>query len=285
MGRYSLFRLGSLRCLAAFAALAISGLVSTSALADDVAAQTRAARTACLAGDYAKGVALLAELFVDTRSATYVYNQARCFEQNGRHQEAIDRFREYLRIANNLTEEDKAAVEKHLVDCQALLAKAPPAVGANPGAPVGPAQVSPPAPTVALAGNTPAAVVTQPQPSPAPVEQPDAGSPGAGLRTAGVIVAGLGGAALITGVALNLKVNGMASDLEKPGAYSRDTESRRSDYATLTWVSYGVGGACLAGGAILYLLGHSQARTNGPAVAVLPAIASGGLAAVVKGAF
>jgi hypothetical protein len=56
----------------------------------------RAAKTACLAGDYAKGVALLAELYVSSNNdVTYLFNQGRCFEQNGKYEEAIVRFREY----------------------------------------------------------------------------------------------------------------------------------------------------------------------------------------------
>jgi hypothetical protein len=45
----------------------------------------RLARTACLSGDYAKGVALLAELYVSTRDIIYLFNQGRCFEQNGKY--------------------------------------------------------------------------------------------------------------------------------------------------------------------------------------------------------
>jgi hypothetical protein len=56
-----------------------------------------AAREACAAGRYQKGVELLAALFAQTGEAIYVYNQARCFEENNRLEEAIGRFREYVR--------------------------------------------------------------------------------------------------------------------------------------------------------------------------------------------
>jgi hypothetical protein len=32
---------------------------------------------ACLSGDYTKGVAILSELFVDTKDPTYLFNQGR----------------------------------------------------------------------------------------------------------------------------------------------------------------------------------------------------------------
>lgn len=56
------------------------------------------ARTACLAGDYSKGATILSQLFVETKDPNYIYNQARCFEQNSRYQEALSRFQEYLRV-------------------------------------------------------------------------------------------------------------------------------------------------------------------------------------------
>src|SRR5512142_3383585 len=65
------------------------------ARAASIESKERAAQKTCLAGDYAKGVAILAELYMRTRDANYIYNQARCFEQNGKYEEAIARFREY----------------------------------------------------------------------------------------------------------------------------------------------------------------------------------------------
>ena len=82
----------------------------------------RTARLACLSGDYAKGVAILSELFVDTTDPTYIYNQGRCFEQNLRYEEAIGRFQEYLRAGRKLSKDDQADAQKHIADCKGLLA-------------------------------------------------------------------------------------------------------------------------------------------------------------------
>jgi hypothetical protein len=51
----------------------------------------------------------------------YIYNQARCFEQNHRYDDAISRFREYLKKAPNLSEADRADAENHIADCQGFL--------------------------------------------------------------------------------------------------------------------------------------------------------------------
>lgn len=67
-------------------------------------------------------------------------------------------------------------------------------------------------------------------PVPRPVEvatappQPFDKKAGAGLRMVGIVVGAVGVAALGTGVALNLKANSMATDLEKPDNFNRDTD-------------------------------------------------------------
>lgn len=62
--------------------------------------------------------------------------------------------------------------------------------------------------------------------------------------------------------------------------YTSNKESDRKTYATLAWLGYGVGAACLATGAILYLLGS---RSDGDGtVALLPSFAPGQAGAVVQ---
>ena len=240
----------------------------------------RMARTACLAGDYGKGVTLLSQLFVETKNPIWIYNQARCFEQNARFSEAISRFQEYLRVDKKLSEEVKAETQKHISDCQASLAGqsgqpviAAPAVQAAPAAPTTvPAPAAPP-PLVA-----PVSVVGERS---GPSDSSSA--PGAGLRTAGVITAAVGGAALVAGLILNLKVNSMASDFQKLNGYTDGKESDRKTYATLAWVSYGVGAACVATGSVLYILGLRGVKQGSTSMMFFPG--PGGAAAVLKGSF
>ena len=114
-------------------------LAATSAQAGGKDTQRqRAARKACLAGDYAKGVSILSDLFLDTRDTTYIYNQGRCLEQNGRFEDAVFRFQEYLRVTTDLSEADEVEARKHIADCQDQLAKrnGPPAPDAPSPVPV-----------------------------------------------------------------------------------------------------------------------------------------------------
>lgn len=116
-----------LMCLVAMLAM------PNAALADGTDAEARAARTACLAGDYAKGVALLAELYVSTLNDVYLFNQGRCFEQNGMYEEAIVRFREYQRKRVDAGKAPHPKAEEHIADCQRWLDKhAPPTTASAP---------------------------------------------------------------------------------------------------------------------------------------------------------
>lgn len=239
-------------------------------------AKERSARTACLSGDYTKGVALLSELFVDTRNPTYIYNQGRCFEQNLRYQDAIGRFQEYLRVNKKLSKEEKDDAEKHIADCETLLAKQKSQEVAIP-----PAQVPRPAATPAASGpDAPATVPAVRQANPQPANEP-----GSGLRVAGIVTAGVGVAALAGGILFNVKANNLASDIQKVDGYTPSKKSDQSTYQTLGWVGYGVGAACIAAGAVLYVLGL---RSDAPAtstVGFLPAVGPGQAGVVLKGSF
>jgi hypothetical protein len=112
-------------------------LAARAAQAKDVDAKERAAKTACLSGDYVKGGDLLSELYVSTKNPVYVYNQGRCFEQNHRYEDAISRFREYLRVGKLGSKTDKVDVQKHISECEGLLAKQGGASSTTEGAEAG----------------------------------------------------------------------------------------------------------------------------------------------------
>lgn len=253
-------------------------------------AKEKVAKKACLSGDYAKGVSILSDLYIDTNDATYIYNQGRCFEQSGRYEDAIVRFREYLRKNEDAGRKSYPGAEKHIADCETLLAKekAKNQTPAQPVQPVPPPIVETPKPL--------SVVETTPQPAqPEPVvvlPPPETGLqtsaqivyPGAGLRLAGIVTAGVGVATIATGVILALKANSLASDLESsPTSYDRDKESTRSSYATFSTVGYVAGGACVVGGAILYYFGWRQGQPS--SIALVPIISPVATGAVLQGAF
>jgi hypothetical protein len=248
-------------------------LVLPQAHAEEREVRGRAARKACLTGDATKGTEILADLFIDTKNPVYVYNQGRCFEQSNRYDEAVARFREYLRLATTAKEEEKLDAQKHIADCEALLAKTR-------------APAEAPVPTRDAANEpqtTPPAVTAQSDPLLVTRQLPSAESSpaGAALRTAGVLTAAVGGASLVAAVVLNIKANSTIDDLYRH--FDKDTDSSGKTYKTLSQVGYGVGAACVAGGALLYYLGWRAG--DSAKVALLPSFGPGIAGVNLEGAF
>jgi hypothetical protein len=276
-------------------------LVASNAFAANLDAKEREAKKACLNGDAATGVLILTDLYVDTNDPTYIFNQGRCFEQSNRYEDAIARFREYVRKVGSKDKQDVATARKHIADCQALLAEkkgakvaeapaaAPAAVTTTAAQAPAPAPVlqslqgatflatTPPAP----APTDPSLVAAEPVSRLAPQPSEPFATPGSGLRTLGAVTTAVGGAAVVAGVVFNLKANSLVGELTPN--YDRGKASSSQTYKTLSMVGYGAGAACIAGGAILYYLGWragSQART-----AFLPAVTDDGAGVFLAGAF
>jgi tetratricopeptide (TPR) repeat protein len=232
----------------------------------------RAAKKACATSDYQKGIDILADLYLDTNDAVYVYNQARCYQQNSRQAQAIDRFREYLRKAPDLTDAERADVEKHIAECESLLPKTPPEPTVVPREP-------PPVQPVSQPSASPAETLAAP--STVPV------SSGSGLRVAGLVTSGIGLAAIATGVVLAAQTHSLTNDIQnsESGSYA-SKESRRASYETWGWVSYGVGAAAVATGAILYVVGRSSGGSSPRTeVSLLPTFVPGEARLILRGGF
>jgi hypothetical protein len=269
----SLERIDSMRVAAlaalVFLALAAGTLARAASKPANRPAMERAAKKACITGDVRKGIDLLGELYVDTNDATYIYNQARCFEQNHRWQDAVDRFKESLRKMPDLSAKDKTDVERHIADCEAQQGKVP-----------APSAVALPTPAPAQ----PAPIVTLPQAPSSGTAQPAAASTSAAanppstsrLRTAGIVAAAGGAAVLVGGLVFNLQANSLTKELNGP-IFDRDKASRRDTYKTLAWVGYGVGAAALVTGTVLFVLGgRSGTASETPAtVALIPVLLPG----------
>jgi len=235
-------------------------------------AREREARGACLNGDYARGVALLSELFLDFKDPNYIFNQGRCYEQNQQLADAVARFREYVRTTTG----DKTVAEQHIAECEALLNRSAPPASPPPVEPV----ASTPQPSTPIPPAAPA-----PRPAADLEQQTTSAPPGSRLRVAGVVVASVGVAGLVTGLVLNLKANSLASSIDPPAhTFDRSTESTRKSYEAGSWIGYGVGAAGVVAGAILYGIGRAQAGRS-TEVAVFPSIASSFAGAAVAGTF
>ena len=244
----------------------------------------RAARKACLSGDYAKGIEILSDLFIDTLDANFIFNQARCFEQNNRYEEAVGRFREYLRKATALSPEDKADTEKHIADCQALLGQKGAAEAKPEPAPPAPAPTTPSAaPSPAPAAVPPAAPAPE-QVAVTSATQP-AASPGRGLRIAGIACGVVGVASVGTAIYYYTRAKSYSDKVSGQTTPNPSDESAGKHAQTMQWVFYSAGAAAIATGTVLYVLGWQAADASHPAANVAPMLGPGLAGISAQGAF
>jgi hypothetical protein len=258
----------------------IALLITTSTLAADKENQERSARKACLSGDYARGVEILSDLFLDTRNPTYIFNQARCYEQNNRCSEAVGRFREYLRKAPDLSVSEKTEVAKHIDECEKVLSLPRASTTPAPAAETAPpAPLSPPPGTAAPAA--PAAPV-------APAPALDVAPPAAQVATTapprqghGLLIAGIcTGVVGLGSVGVGLYYYDQARQYsDKEYTPANDKAGKHAE--TMQWVFYGIGGAVVAAGAVMTILGWPSSTPSAPATSFAPMVGPGlaGLAA------
>jgi len=221
------------------------------------AAREKAAKKACAMGDAQKGADILTDLLVEFNEPLYIYNQARCYQQNNLFSQAIARFREYLRKARDISESDRAETDRQIADCEQSLAQASPTTPL-PASATSPVPTTHPETGIQATESVATKLPSNPEPSP-----PAAGR-GKGLRVAGIIVAAVGVAAVGTGVGLALKSQSLSTK-----DYSQSREDERASLKTWGLVSYGVGAAAIVTGAVLYVLGWPSDPSSG--VALLPA--------------
>jgi tetratricopeptide (TPR) repeat protein len=239
--------------------------------------QENAARKACLIGDYANGVSILADLFIKHKDPVYIFNQGRCLEQSLRYRDAIGRFEEFLRIneSSQADSDARSEAQTHISDCKAKLLDEEKAQTPRPVPPPEPPSDPQPlpkqGPTVEIVDDPKAAA------------EPAKG--GGGLVIAGLVTGGVGVAAVIAGVAFNLKANSMSNEMEGTvDAYTPSKDSSQKSYQTLTWIGYGVGAACIATGTILTVVGMTRS-SNRSDVALVPAVGPGQAGVLLHGGF
>jgi hypothetical protein len=182
----------------------------------------QAARSLCAGGQPNEGLELLVQMYAETNDPLYVYNQARCLQQNGRDAEAIARFRDYLHFDHDTTAADREAAGAHIAELEAKRTRS----------------VAPPAQVAA-------------------VNLADTLEPSNTLRTVAIATGAAGGLLIGTGALFGLRVRSTSAEAErlaKQGLIDpRQREvGRRAE--TWQWVSYGAGVLALGGAAAAYWL-------------------------------
>jgi hypothetical protein len=104
---------------------------------------------------------------------------------------------------------------------------------------------------------------------------------GRGLRIAGIATASLGVAGVAAGIAFGLHSNSLHDEAIK-GTYIDSKYQDSKSFRTLEWVSFGIGGAAVVTGVVLYYLGLSAKSAP---IAIAPIFAPGAGGAAVFGSF
>ena len=244
-------------------------LVSPAARAIDEEVQLTQAEHACLSGNTQRGVEILANLYLATRKAAYLHNQARCYEQSAQYENAIGRYHEFLRQVKNLPPEKRSEIEAHVRELEAHVQRRqayPPAVPPGYGAPTPDAPTYPGYPPPAPQGPPPGQVATaQPAattPPPARTVEVKAKAPErptSGLTWAGRITTIVGAGALVLGGVSGLMMNGakqsIEEDVEGKREFDGDTYDGGKRSATLATVGLIAGPALIGAGVVMWWLG------------------------------
>jgi hypothetical protein len=238
------------------------------AASSTIADRVTEARKACAAGRVDEGVEILAGIIGESGDLNALYNQARCYQLNGRTEQAITRFREYLRTAHDISGEEKARVEGFIKELDAdleakarreALARAALARAAS-AAPARPAAPSPPA-AVALAPRP----VTRTSPA---------------LRIASLALGATGAVALVAGGYFSWKMARVSDDLESEWSLTSAQFKQRWDdgkrFELLARIGYGVGAAALVGSATCFVLSRRAAERERGRLALAPLLVAGG---------
>ncbi len=290
--------------------LAAAAIWTSSAFARPQDPREIQARKDCLTGNYESGVALLAELFAETENANFIYNQARCYEQSARPEDAINRFREYLRVAKYISAAERSDVDQHIAECRTLQKErdkkaatatgpspAPVSMGAINAPPPTPAVPMPPAAkpaeTLVVPAVTPTIEQVSPIAAPVPpvsaavVEQPSNPVPtsqGKRLRVAGIVCGAVGLASLGTATYYYARAKSLSDKVSNANPGNPSDFQAGKDAETMQWVLYSIGASAAATGVVLYLLGQSGSAAPA-SVGMIPIAAPGIAGLSAQGVF
>ena len=238
--------------------------------ADSRDAREREARKACFMGNVERGVEILVDLYVETQHPNYIYNQARCFERNGKYDQALLSYEDYLRKAKDLGETERSQVEKAITELRVkVVGTSTSGAGAAAGPGGAPALLSP---TLDGASPTPAGGGSNEAPVLTPAGQDQTSAPGwPWQRTAGVVSLIAAGGGLVLGVAGTVLQQGRADDFNDvctyymgqpvpiDGSSTMDFDCRGKYDSVkaaerMMWIGYVGGGVLGAAGVTLLLL-------------------------------
>lgn len=202
-------------------------------------------------------------------SAGLLFNIAQAYLLAGDREKALEHYRAYLREEPEGEVADLARQRIEAIEGE-LAAETPP--------PAEPAEQPEPSPE------------DDPVAAPLPPPEPeDTGSPGLGLRLTGIAVGAVGLAGVGLGIKFGLDARAVQDRIDsQPDGTPWDFDDLYAEGQAANrnmWISYGVGGAALIAGGVLYFFGQNAKNTSEEPLAIVPVWGPSGSGLVLVGGF
>lgn len=201
---------------------------------------------------YDEAIAELKQAYELARDPIYLFNIAQAMRKKTDCAGALDYYRKYLRDSPDA--QNKAKVEQWMVEMEACAKTQPKLIDQKP------VDIVPVEPTP-----VPRPINPTPKPPPPPRRSR--------LRVGGLAIGAVGGGFVIAGTALAISANRISNGIEKRCQTACDwtdegkLDTKARNRATYSLVAFGVGGAALIGGSVMFMLGRSHRELP---VAIVP---------------
>jgi hypothetical protein len=217
--------------------------------------------------EWDKAIASFKEAYRIRSDAASLFNIAQSYRLKGDCVEALGFYRTYKRNFPQATNLDRIdAFITELEPCAKQRAAEPTTSPPSHDSP--PAPTAPSAPATAGSPDSPITTAAPEGPPPAVEPVPPSARSGGGMRTAGLVLGGVGvviaGSGFVFGAIAKSKSDEVTSggDPNAPRPFDPGLQDQGRRYDLLAKVAWGAGGAAIIGGVVLYLVGGNDSEAR-----------------------
>jgi hypothetical protein len=260
------------------AVVPVAHAADTAADADRETALREKANTFMASSNWKDALPIWAELYGIAGKPLDLWNAAVCqyhlaVAGQATPEQALALLHQY-RESPNVSAEKKAKAQRYIDEMTALKQRR---AASSPAPQPAPVVVAPPPPAAPPPAPPVANVAAASPPAP---QQPQEQEPR--FRAATWTAAGVGAAALITGIYFSVRTHSLDNKVTNESPFNASDDSAGRQAATLQYVMYGVSAAALATAGILYYVGSPRGESTSVAVAPVAAPGRAGAALTVR---
>jgi len=236
-------------------------------------------------GHYAEAIKEYEAAYDLKEDPALLFNIAQAYRLDGDNQNAVRVYKSFLHRMPDAP--NRVEVERRIAELEKVIEQQGRAKEGPPEGTLAPTDRPPTPPPVAPPSVPVGAPSQQGSVEPNAVPPPDS-HPGRNKKIAGVVVAGIGVAAMAAGIAFGVLAVNAGNDLthlnQTMGTFDSKKQSAGQTDQVVEGVCLGIGAAAIAVGAVVYALGYREGAMRRSHAAVTPFIAPGtaGLSALVS---